>query len=105
MNIERCLPVMADIFKLIWGAIVRFFRPRVDREAEIIALRHQLNVLRWKRPERLVFSNADRLLFVWLYRLRSRVQLLAAYRVSVKAPSLPAPCSADRTLSADQFDR
>ena len=34
-----------------------------------IALRHQRNVLRRKRPESLVFSNADRLLFVWLYRL------------------------------------
>ncbi len=46
-----------------------FFRPRVDREAEIIALRHQPNVLRRKRPERLVSANTDRLLFVWLYRL------------------------------------
>ena len=60
---------MTDIFRLLWGAIVGFFRPRVDREAEIIALRHQLNVLRRKRPERLVFANTDRLLFVWLYRL------------------------------------
>jgi hypothetical protein len=35
---------MTDIFGLIWGAITGFFRPRVDREAEIIALRHQLNI-------------------------------------------------------------
>ena len=48
---------MTDVFRLIWGAIMGFFRPRLDREAEIIALRHQLNVLRRRRPERLVFSN------------------------------------------------
>ena len=60
---------MTDIFRLLWGAIIGSFRPRVDREAEIVALRHQLNVLRRKRPERLVFANTDRLLFVWLYRL------------------------------------
>jgi hypothetical protein len=60
---------MTDIFGLIWGAITGFFRPRVDREAEIIALRHQINVLRRKKPERLVFSNRDRFFFVWLYRL------------------------------------
>lgn len=60
---------MIGILSLIWSAITGFFRPRVDREAEIIALRHQLNVLRRRRPERLVISNIDRLLFVWLYRL------------------------------------
>ena len=32
-------------------------------------MRHQLSVLRQKRPEQLVFGNTDRLLFVWLYRL------------------------------------
>ena len=64
---------MIGILSLIWSAITGFFRPRVDREAEIIALRHQLNVLRRKRPERLVISNTDRLLFVWLYRLAPRI--------------------------------
>lgn len=60
---------MADILRLIWGAIADFFRSRADLQTEIIALRHQLNVLRRKRPERLVLANTDRLLFVWLYRL------------------------------------
>ncbi len=60
---------MIGILSLIWSAITGFFRPRVDCEAEIIALRHQLNVLRRKRPETLVFANTRRHLFVWLYRL------------------------------------
>lgn len=38
-------------------------------QTEIIALRHQFGVLRRNRPERLVFGNTDRLLFVWWYRL------------------------------------
>jgi hypothetical protein len=60
---------MVDILRLIWGTLADFFRSRADLQTEIIALRHQLNVLRRKRPERLVFGNADRLLLVWLYRL------------------------------------
>jgi hypothetical protein len=60
---------MADILRLIWGTIADFFRSRADLQTEVIALRHQLNVLRRKRPERLVFGNTDRRLFVWLYRL------------------------------------
>jgi hypothetical protein len=60
---------MANIPNLIWGAIIRVFRLRVDREAENIALRHQLNLLRRRSPKRLALSKTGRLLFVWLYRL------------------------------------
>jgi hypothetical protein len=37
---------MADLCRLIWCALVGLFRSRASREAEILALRHQLNVLR-----------------------------------------------------------
>src|ERR1700726_225716 len=40
-----------------------------DLEAEILTLRHQLNVLRRKPPKRLAFSNFDRLVFTSLYRI------------------------------------
>ena len=46
---------------------------RASREAEILTLRHQLNVLRRKSPKRLAFSNLDRLVFAGLYRLVPRV--------------------------------
>jgi hypothetical protein len=38
-------------------------------EAEILVLRQQINVLRRKSPKGPIFSNFDRLLFVWLSRL------------------------------------
>jgi hypothetical protein len=38
-------------------------------EAEILVLRHQLNVLRRKSPKRLAFGNVDRLVFAGFYRV------------------------------------
>jgi putative transposase len=48
------------------------FRSRADLELEVIALRHQLAVLRRQRPGRTRISSIDRLLWVWLYRLWPR---------------------------------
>ncbi|WP_334526374.1 integrase core domain-containing protein [Bradyrhizobium sp. AZCC 2230] len=45
------------------------FRSRVSLEAEILVLRHQLNIQRRHLPKRLAFSDMDRLIFVGLYRL------------------------------------
>ena len=38
-------------------------------QVEILTLRHQLNELRRKSPQRLTFSSTDRLVFAGLYRL------------------------------------
>jgi hypothetical protein len=46
---------------------------RASLEAEILTLRHQLNVLRRKSLKRLVFSNFDRLVFARLYRIAPRI--------------------------------
>src|SRR5271170_1668418 len=59
---------MGDLLKLTWWAVIGLFRSRALLEAEILALRHQLNVLRRKSPKRLTFSNFDRLVFASLYR-------------------------------------
>jgi hypothetical protein len=40
------LRLTGDLLKLIWWVITGFFRSRAALEAEIVALRHQLNVLR-----------------------------------------------------------
>ena len=49
------------------------FRSRASLELELVALRHQLTVLRRQRPRRLRLYSADRLLWVWLYRVWPRV--------------------------------
>src|ERR1700757_2195663 len=58
---------MRDLCTLTWCAVVGLFRSRAALQAEILALRHQLNVLRRKSPKRTVFSNLDRLVFTGLY--------------------------------------
>jgi putative transposase len=60
-------------------------RSRASLELELIALRHQLIVLRRQRPGRLRLFLADRLFWVWLYRVRP--QLLDAL-VLVKAATV-----------------
>ena len=49
------------------------FRGRASLEIELIALRHQVTVLRRQRHGRLQLSSLDRLLWVWLYRIWPRV--------------------------------
>jgi hypothetical protein len=44
------------------------FKSRRRLEAEILVLRHQLNVLQLPTPHRLYLTWIDRALFVWLYR-------------------------------------
>ena len=60
---------MIDLLKLLGGLLVGVFRSHAAREAETAFLRHQLVVLRRSAPARLRLRSADRLIFVWLYRL------------------------------------
>jgi hypothetical protein len=53
--------------------VVGFFRPRSALQAEILVLRHQLNVLRQRSPKRVTLGNIDRLVFAGLYRLAPEV--------------------------------
>jgi len=64
---------MREMLKLIWSMVIGLFRSRASLEAEIVALRHQLNVLRRKSPKRLAFNNFDRLIFAGLYRIAPRI--------------------------------
>ena len=70
------LRLMGDMLKLIWWVVIGLFRSRASLEAdeaEIVALRHQLNVLRRKSPKRLAYRNFDRLIFAGLYRIAPNV--------------------------------
>ena len=64
---------MTDIVKLLLAFIRDCFRSREELKAEIVILRHQLNVLQRKFPKKPRLSGTDRALFVWLYRLFPRV--------------------------------
>jgi putative transposase len=48
-------------------------RSRASLELELIALRHQVTVLRRQRPGQLRLFSTDRLLWVWLYRVWPQV--------------------------------
>src|SRR5271169_5095345 len=51
------------------GLLVGVFRSHAAREAEMAFLRQQLVALQRSAPARLRLRTADRLIFVWLYRL------------------------------------
>jgi hypothetical protein len=67
------LRVMGDMLKLIWWVVIGLFRSRASLEAEIVALRHQLNVLCRKSTKQLAFSKFDRLIFAGLYWIAPNV--------------------------------
>src|SRR5262245_27951232 len=60
---------MREAYSLVWSVLVFLFRSRASLEAEILILRHQLNIQRRHVPNRVAFSAVDRLIFVGLYRL------------------------------------
>ena len=64
---------MHELCTLIWCGLIGFFRSRASLEAEILVLRHQLNVLRRKSPKRPTFGGIDRLIFASLYGLAPKV--------------------------------
>jgi hypothetical protein len=51
---------MRDLSCLVWCAVVDLFRSRVALQAEILVLRHQLNLLRRKSPRRVTLGNIER---------------------------------------------
>ena len=49
-----------------------YFKSRPQLEAEIVILRHQLNLLQRRAPRRPHLRWVDRALFIWLYRKDAR---------------------------------
>ena len=60
---------MIDFLNLLGRSLIGLFRSHAAREAEMAFLRQQLLVLKRSAPARLRLRTADRLIFVWLYRL------------------------------------
>jgi hypothetical protein len=65
---------MIAIGLLLVRMLCDFFKPRPRLEAEILILRHQLNVLQQRTPRRRLHLRwVDRALFIWLYRRYPRI--------------------------------
>src|SRR5580704_3458475 len=60
---------MIAFLRLFLHILVSPFKTQARLEAEISVLRHQLNVLRRQVPSKPRLTVADRVIFVWLYRL------------------------------------
>jgi transposase InsO family protein len=60
---------MIGFLILFLHVLVSPFKTQARLEAEIVLMRHQLNALRQRVPSKPRLTVADRLLFVWLYRL------------------------------------
>jgi LUD domain len=60
---------MREALSLIWTALVGLFRSPASLAAEILVLRHQINIRRRHSPKMKTFSAMDRLIFAGLYRL------------------------------------
>jgi hypothetical protein len=60
---------MIELCRLIWCGLIGLFRSRASLEIEILALHHQLNILRRRSPKKPTLSNIDRLVFAGLYGL------------------------------------
>jgi hypothetical protein len=58
-----------ELLNLLRCILLDLFRSRSSLEGEVIALRHQLNVLRRRAPKRPVLTSFDRFIFVLLNRL------------------------------------
>ena len=60
---------MVGLVNLLFGYVWSCFQSHERLKAEIVVLRHQLNIVRRKTPNRPKLSGSDRALFVGLYRL------------------------------------
>ena len=71
---------MVDVLKLLVHFLRGLFKPAAQLQAEIVILRHQLNVLRRGATKKPRLTAADRPLFIWLLRrlpsIREAIQIV-----------------------------
>src|SRR5580704_7972534 len=81
---------MREALSLIWTALVGLLRSPASLAAEILVLRHQINILRRHSPKRQTFSAMDRLIFAGLYRWTPTVlNALAIVKPETTAAAFP----------------
>ena len=97
---------MLGMVELLLNWLASLVKSERRLRAENLILRHQVNLLLRKRPQRIRLSNADRLAFVWLYRSAtlSMASRIAAWTrrsgsFSSLSPALMKPTGAPTTSS------
>src|SRR5260370_16517697 len=81
---------MLGILRLLGIFLADLFKSRARLEAEIVFLRHQLNISLRRAPPRVRLRGSDRALLVWMTRLWPK--LLAAGPPLPPETPLPWPC-------------
>jgi hypothetical protein len=78
---------MLALITTLSSLLVCRFRSRAALELEVVALRHQLAVLRRQQPGRPRLTSLDRLLWVWLYRVWPRcLKVMVLVKISDRGP-------------------
>jgi putative transposase len=101
---------MVAILSAVVSIFAFRFRGRAALELELVALRHQVTVLRRQRPGRPQLSSLDRLLWVWLYRIwpqiiDAMVLVKPATVVQLASQRVPASLALAITPSGTTQDR
>src|SRR5713226_6270190 len=99
--------VMVTILCAVVSILEFRVRSRASLELELVALRHQVTVLRRRRPGRPQLSSLDRLLWVWLYRIWPQVidaMLLVKPATVVRWPPRLAPFNETPQDGAESLD-
>jgi len=63
---------MREAYSLVWSVLVLLLRSRVSLQAEILILRHQLNIQRRHVPKGVVFSATNRLIIAVSFGAKCR---------------------------------
>jgi hypothetical protein len=81
---------MIAIASLFVGFLCDCFKPRQQLEAEILVLRHQLNIVQQRAPRRLHLRWVDRALFILLYRRFPRIGIRGILAMEIPSARWPA---------------
>jgi len=92
---------MIACLRLLTCFLISVLKSRRRLEAEVVVLRHQVNVLRRAAPSKLRLLPIDRLILVWLYRLfPSAIDAVAVVRPATVSAAMTAQFVTDALIMA-----
>jgi hypothetical protein len=76
------MAVLVSLLETLRGCV----RSRAALQLEVLALRHQLHVLERSRARRVGLTRADRLLWVWISRVKALETWMSVCRPRARSP-------------------